>query len=174
MSRCLRDKTLLSLYEGSGTSAHRAHLERCAACAARYERLVHDLEVIGQVLREVPPPGAFAAPPHPLRVRWAPMAAALAVAITLVGGGIWVRRSPPPVTLNEEVSPFLEEVSAALFSTAEADMAAIAAPASNWVERESAREGAWPCEGPGLFYDPGCLESPGWDQESFPLLWEGE
>lgn len=174
MSRCLRDKILLSLYEGSGTSAHRAHLESCAACAARYERWVHDLEVIGQALREAPPPGAFASPPHPLRVRWVPAAAALAVAIALVGGGIWMRRSAPPVTLDEEVLPFLEEVSAALFSTVEADMVAIAAPASNWIELESAREEGWPCEGAGLFYDLGSLEGPGWDQESFPLLWEGE
>lgn len=174
MSRCLRDKTILSLYEGNGTSEHRAHVESCAACAARYRRLEHDLEVIGQVLREPPPPGAFAYPPHSLRVRWAPIAVAFAMVIALVGGGIWMRGSPPPtVSLNEEVSPFLEEVSATLFSTAETDMAGIAAPV-NLVESESPPAGEWPCEGPELFYEPGCLESPGWDQNSFSLPLEGE
>lgn len=172
MSRCLGDKTLLSLYEGSGKGAQRAHLECCVDCGARYQQLVRDLEVIGQILQEAPPPGAFA-PPHPLRVRWVPLAAAFAMVIALVGGGIWMRRSPPPVFFNKEVSPFLEEVSAALFSTAEADMAAIGAPAT-LVALGSVPEGEWPCEGPELFYDPECLEGPGGENHSFPLLWEGE
>src|SRR3989442_14475678 len=96
MSRCLREQTLLWVYEGEGTSRERAHVETCAACATRYQRLVHDLEVIGQVLREAPSSGAVPHLRSSLRLRWMPVAAALAVAFLVVGGGVGMQSPAPP------------------------------------------------------------------------------
>jgi len=179
MSRCLRDQTLLLLYEGEGTSAHRIHLETCAACAARHQRLVRDLEVIGQVLQQAPalrqaqdrPSQVIPYRPHFLRLRWMPMAAALAVALVLVWGGLWVRGPSPPVSLapahNEAALFFLGEVSTILFSTVDARAAMIPAPVSDFAYWQAALEGEWPCEGQDSFFSPGC------NDHSFSLLFEG-
>ncbi len=179
MSRCLRDQTLLLLYEGEGTSAHRAHLKTCVACATRHQRLVRDLEVIGQVLREAPllrqaqdrPPQVVPYRPHSLRLRWMPMAVALAVTLALVWGGVWVRRPSPPVSparaRNEAALFFLEEVSTTLFSTVDARAAMMPAPVSDFAYWQAALEGEWPCEGQDPFFSPGC------NDHSFSLLFEG-
>ena len=179
MSGCLREQTLLLLYEGEGTSAHRAHLEACTACATRYQRLVHDLEVIGQVLREAPPlrqaqdrpPKPIPHRSHPLRIRWMPMAATLAVTLALVWGGIWVWSPAPPglpeEARNEDVVLFLEEVSTALFSTVDAEAAEIPAPVSNSDYLQTALEGEGSCEWQEPFFTPEC------EDNSFPLLFGG-
>lgn len=121
MKGCFQDRTLLSLYEGEGTQAQRAHLESCEACAKRYERLVRDLELIGQVLREGPPPQVSYTDPYLLYKRWIPVAAALAVGIALTWGAMWALRPAPEVLPeeagNESVLRFSEQVSAALFPT---------------------------------------------------------
>lgn len=177
MSRCLRDQMLLLLSEGEGTSVHRAHLETCAACTTRYQQLVRDLEMIGQVLREAPPlqraqdRPAQAIPhrPRSLPLRWLPVAAALAVA--LVWGGLWVRGPSMPVSQaparSEAVLLFLEEVSTTLFSTVDASAAVIPAPVSDLAYLQAALGGEWPCEGQEPFFSPGCNNNP------FPLLFEG-
>lgn len=172
MSRCLRDQTFLLLYEGEGTGVHRAHLEACAACAARYQRLVHDLEVIGQVLREAPPPQAVPHRSHPLRIRWVPVTAALALTLALVWGGVWMRGPSPPGlpagARNEAILLFLEEVSAALFSTVDASAAVMPTPVSNFAYLQAALEGEWPCEWQEAFFNPGC------DDHPFPLFFGGQ
>lgn len=170
MSRCLRDRTLLSLSEGEGTRAHLAHLEACGACAMRYQTLVHDLTVVKQVLRESPPQTVPHRPPV-LRAPWMPVAAVLAMAFALVWGGVWMQRSSPIVApteaRNEAVLLFLEEVSTALFSTVDASAAEIADPAPHGAYVQVALDGEWPCEGPEVFFIPGC------DLDPFPPCMEG-
>ncbi len=119
MRKCLRDQALLLLYEGEGTEPERAHLKACEACSKRYRRLMHNLEAIGRVLREEPPPQALYHPPRSFYVRWVPLAATLAVTVALFWGGMWVRRVSPPLqeeSRNEEVSHFLDEVFSAILS----------------------------------------------------------
>ena len=164
MRGCLRDRTLLSLYEGGGRHVHRAHLQACVACATRYRKLVHDLQVLRQVLREPPPRPALPQRPLALRIRWKPVAAALAVTLAFVWAGMWVQRPSPPVVpteaRNEAVLLFLEEVSTALFSTLDASAAAISASMPDVADLEAALEGGlegeWPCEGQASFLSPEC------------------
>lgn len=171
MSECLRDRTLLLLYEGEGTSAHRAHLEACRPCARRYEVLVHDLQVVQQVLRQSPPPQVAPHRPPALRLRWMPVAAALAVTFAVVWGGVWRQRPSPPVVPTEAHTEaallFLEEVSTALFSSVDASAAEIADPAPHVAYLQAALDGEWSCEGGDLFFTPGC------DLQSFPPFIEG-
>ncbi len=120
MTRCLKDQTLLLLYEGEGTDLERAHLKTCWACAKRHRTLARELEVIGRVLREEPPLRSFYHRPRPFYVRWAPVTSTLAVMLALFLGGIW-RRSMAPTPFpekshGEEVWQFLGEVSNAVFS----------------------------------------------------------
>ena len=179
MSRCLRDQTLLLLYEGEGTSADRDHLEVCTDCTTRYQRLGQDLKLIGQVLREPPPlrqaqdrsPQALPYRFHPLRIRWMPVAAALAVTLTSVWGGMWERSPSPPVLPaeagSEAVFLSLEEMAAALFSTAEVSAELVPAPVSNLAYLQAALEGEWPCGEQEPFSHSGCNNDP------VALLFEG-
>ena len=77
MNRCLTDRMLFLLHDGEGTGAERLHLTECDACAARYRRLQGDLEAIGQVLREAPPPQSARHFSRPFTVRWLPAAVAV-------------------------------------------------------------------------------------------------
>ena len=171
MSRCLREQTLLWVYEGEGTSRERAHVETCAACATRYQRLVHDLEVIGQVLREAPSSGAVPHRRSSLRLRWMPVAAALAVALLVVWGGVRMQSPAPPEVpgdaRNDDAVLFLEEVSTLLFATDDAGAAAIPTPVSPAVYLQAALQGEWPCEGQEPGFNPEC------EDDSFPLLFGG-
>ena len=171
MSRCLQDQALLLLYEDEGTRTQRAHLEVCKACARRYQRLVRDLEVIGRVLQEAPLPRAVPHHRHFLPIRWMPVAAALAIMLTLMWGGLWMRSPSPPVlsaeTGNQAIFLFLDEVSNALFSTAGASGAVIPSPVSNLTYLQAALEGEWPCEWQDSFFTPECNDN------SFSLLFEG-
>ncbi|MBI3302208.1 MAG: hypothetical protein HYZ72_09070 [Deltaproteobacteria bacterium] len=171
MNTCLRDRTLLLLSAGEGTKEQRAHLQSCAACADRYQRFVHNLEAIERVLRETSPPPAVSPRLFPLRLRWRPVATALAVTLALVWGGMQVWRPSPPTfsagVRNEDVFSFLEkEVSPALFSTVDADAAEVPIPVSTTAYLEAALEEGWPCEGQDPVFDPGC------DDYTFPLLFE--
>jgi len=164
MRGCLRDRALLALYAGEGRNTHRAHLQVCVACATRYHTVVHDLQLLRQVLREPPPPPALPQRPVALRIRWKPVAATLAVTLACVWGGMWVQRASRPVVptdaRNEAVLLFLEEVSTALFSTVDASAAAIPISRPGVAGQEAALEGEWeeewPCEGPALFLSPAC------------------
>ena len=85
MNRCLKDKTLLLLHDGEGTSVQRTHLTKCATCAARYEKLWRDLRTISQILRDEPVPNAVGHRVSSPGVRWLPAVGALAMALLLVG-----------------------------------------------------------------------------------------
>lgn len=173
MNRCLRDHTLLLLYEGERSATHQAHLEDCTSCMSRYRQLVRDVEVIGQVLQGEPPPQSASARLHAPRLRWFPVAAALTVTLALVWGGFWVRKPSHSVfsvaVRNEDVFSFLEEeVSPALFATAEASVTTVLTPVSNVAYLEAALDGDWPCEQQAPFFHAECEHYP------FPLLVGGQ
>ncbi len=132
MSPCLSDRTLFLVHEGDASETDRAHVRACLGCAARHQRLVRDLQVIGDALRGAPP--LFAVVPR-RRILRRPAAAVAAVVVALVVfGGIeawmwresvsWVR--PRPKGGDADPLPFLEKVSAVLSSTDDASGAAIA------------------------------------------------
>jgi hypothetical protein len=151
MSRCLRDETLWRLYEGEGTEAERSHLKECAACTKRYQQLAADLQVIGRVLQEPPPLHASSRSRRLLRVRWVPVAAALAVVAAFVWGGVWLREPSRPGASgemrDEEVVRLLnEELSLALFATANLNLGAVPARATDSAYLQAALDGGWPCE----------------------------
>ena len=75
MAGCLRDRTLLLLYYGGGTSAQQTHLTECEACAARYRQVGRDLAAISQVLRETPRPKTVSHRFRPSSIRWLPTTA---------------------------------------------------------------------------------------------------
>lgn len=175
MDECLSDRTLLLLHEGEGTSAHRAHLDACATCARRYERLERDLEMIGQVLRETPPPMAVPHRVRPLRARWMAVAAAGAVALALVWGSVIGRRpSPPagsaPAASDEEIWQFLEEVPAVPFTIVDAPSEGVA-QLSAMAALQGGPEGEWPCE--QWPFTPEWLLTPGCGDPSLSLLFGG-
>ncbi len=120
MNRCLNDRTLLLLYDGEGTIAQRSHLTACEDCSGRYERLGRDLKVIRQVLRQESPPQTAHHRPRGYAFRWLPAAAALAMAVVLLWGGLWMRKPSAPVLFEnvrqEDFWRLLEEVSTDLFS----------------------------------------------------------
>jgi hypothetical protein len=131
MSRCLRDQTLLWLSEGEGTHAQRVHLETCAACTTRYQRLVDDLKVLRHVLREAPPPQAVRQRPRTFRTRWLSVAAALALALAglMAGLDMWNSAPPtPPLEARHEAMALLQ----------------------------AALDGGWPCDGQEPFFHPSC------------------
>lgn len=99
MTGCLRDRTLLSLYYGGGTSAQQTHLTECEACAARYRQVGRDLEAISQVLREKPRPKTVSHRFRPFSIRWLPTTAALALALVLVWISVrmWNPSARPPL-----------------------------------------------------------------------------
>jgi hypothetical protein len=86
MNRCLKEKTLLLLHDGEGTSAQRTHLTECATCAARYQKLRRDLQTISEILSDKPLPKALNQRLSSPRVRWLPKVGALAMALLLLAG----------------------------------------------------------------------------------------
>ena len=125
MSRCLRERTLWSIYGRRRTAAQQAHLQTCGACRVRYQALVHTLEEISHSLQETPLPLARAPRHFPYPVRWQSAVVGLAVLLLLVGGGMWLRQVPPPtppaVVLSEELTALLEEVDTIVVMTLDAD-----------------------------------------------------
>ncbi len=128
MRKCLRERTLVSLLEGEGSSTERAHLEACAACADRYGQLVRDLRVVGQVLREEPPPRPWRSF-RSLHTRWIPAIAALALILVSVWGIMRVEKSAAPVpweeTRGEDTSLFADDLSGAIFASGDDSLAEV-------------------------------------------------
>jgi hypothetical protein len=158
MSGCLPEKTLVLVQAGEATEADREHLSACQACGARYQRLIQDLEVIGQALAGAPPPRA-----RSLRAPWQSWVPAAAAGVAVAGAlvwGLWLGKAAGPVSPPErggaEIAPVLQIVSAALFSAIEvspgvADMAGLH-------DLGATLEGESSCEGAQAF-SPGCEDS---------------
>src|SRR5262249_1772511 len=136
MSRCLRNRTLLALVAGEGTTHHRTHLTSCQACDTRYQRLVRNLNVIEQVLLTTIPPEAVP-DNHPRAVMGWAFAVTLTVILFFSWIGFWrssVLTTPSPVTTaqREEIYQFLETaVAPALFASTETAQQALPTPVSS-------------------------------------------
>ena len=121
MNGCLKDRTLLFLYEGEGTAGQRVHLAGCDACTARYSRLAHDLDGIDRVLRKDPPRITTR---YAFTFRWAKSGAALALTVALVWVSLWLWYLSPAPDLKEtrsgEIWYLMVEMSGDLLSADEA------------------------------------------------------
>lgn len=165
MKSCLSEETLLLLHEGEGSRADRAHLAKCQVCTIRYERLVKDLKLLGQVLRELPPQAVKIREHKSLTLRWVSVVTAAAAAALLLwslGPFPELKRLslltwPPsaPTTErkvdDEELARFVTKVvSPAIFSTTDLTVTSLPKRATNVAYLQAALDGAWPverCEG---------------------------
>ncbi len=84
MNRRLSDRALLMLHEGGGRDDERRHLEHCADCDARYQRLVAELGEIVAILDGPVPVERRMPDIADTNLRWA-MAAAILV-LAFIGG----------------------------------------------------------------------------------------
>jgi hypothetical protein len=90
MSGCLKDKTLLVLHAGEGTSAERTHLTECEACGARYRSLACDIQAISHALRQDPPPQTVNHSFGARVIPWMPATFAAALVLMLMWPGVWL------------------------------------------------------------------------------------
>ena len=135
----------MSVQAGEGTAAEYDHLRLCADCAERYDALLEDLELIGDVLKGPPPrrpafAGAFSSRVPRLAVAGAGIAM---LAVVLAAGSLW-RRSPAtaePQAAN--VRGLAEEVSIALLSAD--DLQPVSASGPDVSDVRAALSGRWPC-----------------------------
>jgi hypothetical protein len=165
MSWCLRDRRLVLLYYGEASPKHRAHLDGCPLCQARYQQLVHDLDTIRQTLQDAPLPVGVRPRAHPARVSWLPAAVVVAMLCTILLGGAWLwRPSPqrqPDIVWHAEVVQFLERhVTPALFGTTDTQVAMMPEPVSTSLYLQAALEGGWDCTGQEAFFSPECENYP--------------
>ena len=159
MSGCLRDRRLVLLYYGEGTPRHRAHLDDCPLCQARYQQLVHDLETIRQTLQDAPLPVGVRPRAHPVRVPWLPAAVVVAVLCTILWEGAWLwqpsLQEQPDIVWPAEMVQFLQrQVIPALFATADTPMAMMPEPVSTSLYLQAALDGGWACTGQEAFFSP--------------------
>ena len=123
MKRCLKDKALLLLHAGGGTSVQRTHLTECESCAGRYRDLGSDLDVISQVLRREPPRQIIDRRLHLRVVRWAPVALAAVLVLIVAWQAARMLRSPAPPsagTGSVEFGSLVDELPTNLFLLSEA------------------------------------------------------
>jgi len=168
MSRCLGDRTLWLLSEGEASREGRAHVASCAVCAARLRRLEQDLSRLRSVLMGPTPPQVAPVRLRPVRGQWLTTATTLAAMLMVVWVGLWWRQplppTPPTETRQESIWPFIEGVSAALFPTAEVELAAIPERLPDLADLQAALAGEWPCDEPAVVDNPSC------DNDTFALL----
>jgi len=121
MNRCLTDRALWRIHEGEAPAAERDHAGACLRCAARSQRLVRDVALLGETLRAAPP-NAGTGRRWATGSRRAAAAAVLAAAVGLAGIQAWnvgAPARPAPRATAEESFAFLQEVSDVLGSTGE-------------------------------------------------------
>lgn len=161
MNPCLSEETLLLLHEGEGSRDERAHLAKCQVCTIRYERLVKDLKLLGQVLREQPPQTVKVREPRNLTMRWVAVATAGTAAAVVwwsLGQIFEVARLslptwPRPVPTSagevndEDLARFVTKVvGPAIFSTTDLTVTSLPKRATNLAYLQAALDGAWPVE----------------------------
>jgi len=111
MTACLPDRVLWSLSEGDGPDDDHEHLAACRLCQWRARRLAHDVKVIRDVLRGVPPSLPVRVRVASPRPRWAIAATLAAVAVALT----WGVRTPASAPVAGTDMPVLEALSRAVF-----------------------------------------------------------
>ena len=142
---CLSERRFLSVQAGEGTAADYNHLRLCADCAERYDALLEDLELIGEVLKAPPPrlpatAGAFSSRVPRLAVAGVGVTILAAV---LVAGGVWRRSAVSVLPEPANVGGLAEEISIALLSAD--DLLPASAPGPDVSEMHAALSGRWPC-----------------------------
>jgi len=165
MKSCLSEETLLLLHEGESSRDDRAHLAKCQVCTIRYDRLVKDLQLLGQVLRELPPQAVKIRAHKSLTLRWISVGtagAAIALLLWSLGPFPGLNRLPLPTwhpsastvegkVDDEELARFVTKVvSPAIFSTTDLTATSLPKRATNVAYLQAALDGAWPverCEG---------------------------
>jgi hypothetical protein len=160
MSHCLRDRTLWLLSEGEASREDRVHVASCPLCAARLRRLEQDLNHIRATL-SAPPPQAAVGRLRPVRVRWIASAATFAAVVMVGWLGLWSQLPSPPLPMEarqESIWPFIEGVSAALFSTVESGLTGRPDRLSDLADLQAALSGEWPCDEQGAFANLACDE----------------
>lgn len=167
MSQCVNDHTLWLLSEGQASRQTRTHVAGCAGCAARYQRLVNDLEVLKSAL-SVSPPQVAALRQRLARRGWLTATAAAAAMLWLAWSGLWLLAPSPAVIPQERgqeaVWSFLEGVSEALFATVDVGAVETLDRPFDLADLQAALAGAWPCEGEGTVWRLEC------DDDAFPLF----
>ena len=117
MSRCLSERAMMRVIAGGGRDAQQAHLAVCQQCDARYRAIGRDLDRVTQVLLHTEPQHRS---PSLLARYWMPASAAAVAALALL---VWVEitvwRAVTP-TQPEEVTAFLSDLSATMFSARDA------------------------------------------------------
>jgi hypothetical protein len=183
MSPCVSEETLLAFYEGDASPETRAHLAKCQICTLRYEHLVKDLKLLGQVLRDPPPQPTQVHVQRLSARRWVPFVTASAATATLLLGYLlwpdaWRPLSPlpslrPVVVTNEvqdeDLARFLSKVVApAVFTKMELGARELPKHTTSLAYLQAALDGGWPqerCEGE---------QTQGCDNDPFALLFEEE
>jgi len=168
MKKCLTERVLLLCAGGDGSDEQLAHLSSCEYCQGRYQRFVHDLEVIERVLGESEPPRVTVTADidMPWRNRWLPLAAAFAATV-VVSWGIWRLQQPvePDLLANREEQEEAQDETASLLQEDEsllrmvmADQRAVVVPAPVADARylEAALNDDWPCEWQEETFSPAC------------------
>jgi hypothetical protein len=122
MKRCLSERALVLLSVGEGSTAQLGHCGACPACAERLRTLTADLEGIGRVLCDVPPPLARRGPRRSPAWNLVP-AFAVAALVAAVCAHLLLEKRPLELegergrSTNISISAAAEEVSEALFDT---------------------------------------------------------
>ncbi len=123
MRRCLRESALVLLFEGEGSSTERAHLEACPTCSERYSRLARDLQALGRVLREEPPPQPLRRRSNSLQRRWIPAVAALVLIVVSLWGLMRMERQvsllPSEESSFQDTALYPDDASTAIFAPAD-------------------------------------------------------
>ena len=153
MNRHLGDRALLRAVERESLPREREHLASCAACAERRVQLAHDLRLLGNVLRDGPPPG-LSARAVPMR-RWVPAMLAAGVGTAVLIWGL-LGRPPLPAEVADAEPLSLDNVTAALFATDEIEQVAKPVRRSDFLPLQAALRGEWPCAHPDPWLDRDC------------------
>jgi hypothetical protein len=124
------------------------------------------------VLSAPPPPQVAQARLWPVRRQWLTASATLAAMLVVVWVGLWWQQPAPPVlpteARQESVWPFIEGISAALFSTIDSGAIGTTEQGADLDDLQAALGGDWPCEEPGALVNVVC------NDDTFVLLIGGQ
>jgi len=152
MKRCLDDEALLWMYVGDRPPSDRQHVDSCAVCGRRYQRLLRDLDRIEGVLRKGPPRPIPCQHPIGANIWRAPVGIAALAVLTL---GVWALQpgTRPAEVVNREahqvrvesVSVGVGAMAAALFADGDPQDALVAGTTDDDDYAAAALHGTWPC-----------------------------